>query len=81
MPEAVMTTKQDKSEQYCELVWNTYKRNEIQVTWNIKNPRSSTWPTRVSLAPLVFFPDTRMKLESSVCRLHGFESGKLRLKI
>lgn len=81
LPEAVMKTKQDKTEQYCELVWNNYKRNEVQVKWKLKNPRTTCWPKQMSLVPLVCFPNTKIRLESNICQLDGFDCGELSIKL
>ena len=39
LPDAVMRNKHDKSEMYSELIWNSYKRNEVHVKWKLRNPK------------------------------------------
>ena len=81
LPDAVMRNKHDKNEIYNELVWNNYKRNEIQMKWKLRNPKQTSWPRKMQLVPILAFPPFRASMESSVCQLDGFDSGELNVKM
>ena len=81
LPDAVMRNKHDKSEIYSELVWNSYKRNEVHIKWKLRNPKQTSWPRNMQLVPILAFPPLRVSLESCVCQLDGFDSGELNVKM